>query len=206
MTNLEILLLEKFNDLQAKMSLYKTLPVRFNLPDLYRSFILRQSPLFIYSSWEGFVKNSLSIYLQELNLIELNYDDIDSLYLGYQVDKICQFKANITSNDTIVKKSEQLFSLFSLPVFFDTKINTESNANLKVVNSLLKKFGLNEIDKKYETPLNKLLLFRNSLAHGDDGIEVSEKDCSEFTLLIENLAVELINSITKGFCEKVYLK
>lgn len=126
--------------------------------------------------------------------------------MGYQVDKICQFKANITSNDTIVKKSEQLFSLFSLPVFFDTKINTESNANLKVVNSLLKKFGLNEIDKKYETPLNKLLLFRNSLAHGDDGIEVSEKDCSEFTLLIENLAVELINSITKGFCEKVYLK
>ena len=47
----------------------------------------------------------------------------------------------------------------------------------------------------------------NATAYQDGQfIEVSEKDCSEFTLLIENLAVELINSITKGFCEKVYLK
>nr|VFJ66008.1 MAG: hypothetical protein BECKFM1743C_GA0114222_104094 [Candidatus Kentron sp. FM]VFJ66073.1 MAG: hypothetical protein BECKFM1743A_GA0114220_104002 [Candidatus Kentron sp. FM]VFK16061.1 MAG: hypothetical protein BECKFM1743B_GA0114221_104012 [Candidatus Kentron sp. FM] len=91
-------------------------------------------------------------------------------------------------------------------VYFNTKINTESNANLKVTNTLLNRLSLQELPNVHEKMLNRLLRFRNSMAHGDDGIEITQADLDQFSILVQNLASDLILSILDGLDHRVYLK
>lgn len=88
---------------------------------------------------------------------------------------------------------------------FSTAVNTESNANLKVTNTILRKLCLKPLGSEYEGRLNKLLKFRNSIAHGDEGIPVKQSDVDDFTLLVQDLATDFALSVNEGFEEKVYL-
>ena len=74
-----------------------------------------------------------------------------------------------------------------------------------MTNSILKKIRLNCLDSEYETQLNKLLKFGNSIAHGDEGIPFRQSDIDSFTLLVQDLATDFVLSINSGFQRKVYL-
>lgn len=204
MTNLEGLLSAEYDSLQTKMYMCKTIHFRYSMTDAHKSFLLRQSVLGVYAAWEGFVKKSISIYLQEINKCNLSYADLNESYLSYQTDNVVKFKSPKTEQSTIDKLSKSLYQMYLGSVFFNTSVNTESNANLKVANNILNKLQLKKIDIIYEHGLNKLLRFRNSIAHGDEGIPVAQTDLDEFTILVQDLASALITSIVDGFDRKVY--
>ena len=76
---------------------------------------------------------------------------------------------------------------------------------MKVTNSILYKLKLKAIDNVYDQNLNKLLRVRNSIAHGDQGIPTAQLDLNNFTLLVQDIAAELIASVIDGYKSKVYV-
>lgn len=205
MTNLQSLLSCELDSLQNKMYKCKTVHLRYSMLPEHKNFLLRQSVLGIYAEWEGFIKKTISLYLQEINKRRLSFASLNDYYISYQTDNLADFKSPKTNFGTIAKLSKNLFEMYQSPVVFSTSVKTESNANLKIANSILDKLCLKCLDHRYEGPLNKLLKFRNSIAHGDEGIPVKQNDIDTFTLLIQDLATDLIISIDEGFENEVYL-
>ncbi len=205
MSNLQSLLCCELDSLQNKMYKCKTVHLRYSMLPEHRYFLLRQSVLGIYSEWEGFLKKTIALYLQEINKEQLSFSSLHDYYISYQTDNVAKFKSPKTNYETIARLSRSLFEMYQGPVVFNTGVNTESNANLKVTNSILDKLCLKCLSPSYEGQLNKLLKFRNSIAHGDEGIPVSQSDIDSFTLLVQDLATDLLLSINEGFESKVYL-
>jgi hypothetical protein len=172
----------------------------------HRLFLIRQAVLSIYAAWEGLLKECLLLYLQELNTLKLDYNEISDTYLAFQTDNVCTFKNSKTNYGIIKKLSKNLFNMYKQKVIFDTKINVESNANLKITNTLLSKLSLSILESKYEKDLNRLLLFRNSVAHGDDSIKIEQKDLDKFSATAQDIASDLITSILDGYNKRVYIK
>ncbi len=182
----------------------KTIHLRYSMSDDHKLFLMRQSVLGIYAAWEGFIKQSIAIYLQEINKDNLSYADLHESYLSYQTDNVARFKSPKTSHSTITKLSKSLYQMYLSKVVFNTAVNTESNANLRVVNNILNKLQLKKIDEVHDRSLNKLIRFRNSIAHGDEGIPIAQSDLDSFTILVQYLASELIVAIIEGYENKVY--
>jgi len=207
MTNLEKKLDYSFSQLQEKVYQAKTIHLHYSMLEQHKSFLIRQAVLSIYAAWEGLLKECLLLYLQELNTLKLEYKDISGTYLAFQTDSVCKFKNNMTNYGTITKLSKKLFDMYEQEVIFDTKINTESNANLKITNALLGKLSLSILESKYEKDLDRLLLFRNSVAHGDsDNIKIEQKDLDKFSATVQDIASDLIISILDGYNKRVYIK
>jgi hypothetical protein len=205
MTNLESLLLAEIDTLQSKMYKCKTIHLRYSMTSDHRDFLRRYSILGIYAEWEGFLKKSIALYLQEINRENLSFSALHENYISYQTDNFIKFKQAKTDFKRITKLSNDLYRMYQEPVIFDTSVNTESNANLSIANSILEKLCLEPLDESYQTPLNKLLRFRNAIAHGEEGIPVTQKDVDSFTLLVQNLAADIFLAISKGYQDKVYL-
>jgi hypothetical protein len=206
MNNLEGMLDNSFSQLQEKIYQAKTIHMRYSMIEKHKLFLTRQAVLSIYAAWEGLLKECLLLYLQELNTLKLDYNDISDAYLAFQTDNVCTFKKSKTHHATIKKLSKILFNMCKQKVVFDTKINTESNANLKITNTLLSKLSLSVLESKYEKDLNRLLFFRNSVAHGDDSIKIEQKDLDKFSATVQNMASDLIISILDGYNKRVYVK
>lgn len=205
MSNMQSLLCNELDTLQSKMCKCKTIHLRYSMHPEHKDFLIRQSILGIYAEWEGFIKKTIALYLQEINKENISFSILHDNYVSYQTDNIAKFKSPKTDFGTIVKLSRCLYEMYQGPVVFTTNVNTESNANLKVTNSILTKLCLKCLDAKYEGPLNKLLKFRNSIAHGDEGIPVNQGDVDRFTLLVQDIATDFMLSINDGFQNKVYL-
>jgi hypothetical protein len=205
MNNFVETLNNELDSLQGTMAKCKTIYLRYAMSPEHRNFLMRQSVLTIYSEWEGFVKKTISHYLQQLNRERITCGKLHQSYLAYQTDSIAKFKLSKTDLNVITQISVELHRMHSQPVIFNTMINTESNANLKVVNSILKKLRLEELNSVYNSDLHKLLRYRNSVAHGDEGIPITQQDVENFTLLVQNIASELLLSVLDGFSRKVHL-
>nr|VFJ59067.1 MAG: hypothetical protein BECKFW1821A_GA0114235_10883 [Candidatus Kentron sp. FW] len=206
MNNLEQELHGAFSRLEKKISQARTLHIRYEMMEEHRLFLIRQSVLSIYAAWEGFLKDSLQLYLRALNQLDICYDELSGEYLAYQTDKICAFKDSRKELRVIKEVSVQLLETYKGTVNFDTKINTESNANLAITNNLLRKLSLQGLSEKYQKALDKLLFFRNSIAHGEDTIPIEQKDLDMFGLLVQNISSDLTLSILDGSADRVYLK
>jgi hypothetical protein len=203
--NLQNLLLAENDALQSYMYKCKTIHIRYSMKKEHREFLLRQSILGIYAEWERFIKKSISLYLQEINREKLSFNSLHENYVSYQTDQLVKFNTPKTNFGTITKISKNLYEMYQDNVVFSTNVNTESNANLKVTNSILNKLRLKCLDLNYDYPLNKLLRFRNSIAHGDEGIPVIQKDVDQFTLLVQDMATDLLVTIIQGYLNRVYI-
>lgn len=205
MSNLESLLYCELDSLQNKMYKCKTVHLRYSMLPEHKYFLIRQSVLGVYAEWEGFIKKSIALYLQEINKERVPFSNLHDYYISYQTDNIAKFKSPKTDFGKIAKLSRNLYEMYQAPAIFSTGVNTESNANLKVTNSILRKLCLKCLGSKYDSPLNKLLKFRNSIAHGDEGIPVTQSDIDIFTILVQDLATDFALSVNEGFENKVYL-
>ncbi len=98
-----------------------------------------------------------------------------------------------------------MYTTLTNPIKIVPKVQTKSNVNLEVVNNLLTSFGLEVLPDSYEGGLNKLLNFRNKIAHGEKAITVKDDHITEFTQLINDLMVDIATRIEEGLTNKTYL-
>jgi DNA-binding ferritin-like protein (Dps family) len=99
------------------------------------------------------------------------------------------------------------YKVFEDNITIPSRLPTSSNVNFKVINDLMRRFSLEPIDReKFYIRLNKLLVFRNAVAHGDNSIPVTGSDVENFCNLVNELMTEVFSKIEKGYVQQTYLK
>lgn len=162
----------------------------------------------IYSLWEGLIKQSLGIYLRAVNQEHIPLIKLHLNYITHVVDvqtNLQNARPHVEDRRKCVRELCKLFTDEYVTVS-DEKLPTESNVNYKVLNKILQTFNLDNLDKNWEKGLNKLLCFRNKIAHGDNSIVVEDEDIDYFANMLNALMAEVCSLIMDDVKEKRYLK
>ena len=192
----------------SQLSTAKTLPFRYALSATDKNMLTAFTVPMIYAVWEGFVRNSFEIYVRELNSLGLERSQFCINIISHTLEmRFPQFKEPPANYEKLAKFFKTLTDYFEEEDFrISSNIPTESNINLKVINNILLRFNLESLpDDPYKAGLNKLLQFRNSIAHGDNNILVTTSNISEFALTVISLMHEIFLRIDKGYTTQSYL-
>lgn len=161
----------------------------------------------IYSLWEGFIKQSFSIYIRAINQKRIPLLELHLNYITHLVDNQINLQNARQKVESKRKCVSELCKLFTNKyASVSEKIPTDSNVNYEVLNKILQTFNLDCMDKKWEKGLNKLLCFRNKIAHGENSIVVDNKDIEFFSQILNDMMVEVCSLIVIGIKEQRYLK
>lgn len=190
----------------SELTSLKAIPIQYSFNPIHRQQHTKFAIPAVYSIWEGFVKTSLSIYINHLSRLNIQRTDISINLLTHYIDTFCNLNNPRTSFESKRKVVENLDKLFIETINITPDIPTESNVNYKVLTSLLNRFCVACVDTKYEKGLNRLLLFRNKIAHGENAIRVEEKDLTEFIKLVEDLMIDIVINIQDAESKKTYKK
>lgn len=161
-----LLELKEYENIVNNLSSYE---VENDQYDAQIKIILKSAIPMIYAHWEGFVTNSIKIIFQHLNELNLNNEYYCCTYLTTAYEKTLK---SLDDSDGFEKQKKHLTNLyieFGKNVIFDTKIDSKSNLNFKVLTEICRKTNLTiNSFEEYKGNLNKLVNLRNSIAHGEN--------------------------------------
>ena len=122
----------------------------------------------LYAHWEGFVKQSLTYYLEFLEELSLNPQDASPQILSFALRKQLKTLSGNQGLDKLVNFVDQLHETYSSPlVFSDREIDTKSNLNWKNFEYLCNRLSLDVSSLADQgKKLSALVHLRNSIAHG----------------------------------------
>ena len=175
----------------AEIASIKSLHLRNRLNQKDADIAIRANIPLMYAVWEGFVVNSLTKLAIHLNSLNADIKDLDNKLVTHLVDghaKLHNARTNFGSKCNQVEIIKEI--LFS-PAKFSVVVETESNINFKVLNKLLSKFNIECFDSSYRTLLNRLLKYRNSIAHGENAMPVNTGVINEFGTTVRELIYDL---------------
>jgi len=170
----------------------KTIPLRYNLLNVHKKTLILYSVPSFYAIWEGFLKQTFQLLTNYLNNAILDPSKVHINILTHAIENECNLGNSRKHFDSKVNLVNSAINLYDSKLIIKQGIPTESNANYKVTNKILERFNIKNIDSKYEKPLNRLLFFRNKIAHGENSIKVYSSDIDEFSLLVENLMYNIL--------------
>lgn len=200
---------EILNDIDwryAELSIIKTLPYKCTQSEKHRNVLIKYSIPAIYSVWEGFVTSSFHQFIGFLNEKKLTENNCNINLLTHHFDNECQFNNQRINFEKKIKLVKKINTISENTLTFSYKLPTESNINLKVINNILLRFNVEPLPKeKYELPHNKLLLFRNKIAHGENSIIVNASDIFEFSFLVLELMQEIYLRIEESIKQNKYM-
>lgn len=208
---MDVFLQEIYEDINWRMgelATVKTLPFRYSLTEKHREFLIKYLVPSCYAIWEGFVKNSFEIYTRQLNSLGKKMDEFSISIVTHSLErKYPQIKNEINNQEKIEKFLDNLFDFINNNFVVASDLPTESNVNLKVINEVLRRYNLELLPQNpFKNQLNKLLQFRNVIAHGDSSIIVSKEDVAEFTITISHLMSEIFLRIEDGYHKNSFLR
>lgn len=190
----------------SELATLKSIPIKYSFRPEHKDLQVKYTIPAIYAIWEGFVKNCFIIYSNHLNSLLIKRDEIAIALLTHQIDSECDLsnpRLNFESKQRIVNLIDTLLTDI---ITIKPNVPTESNVNFKVLNKILERFCIEKVDNSYETKLNKLLLFRNKIAHGENSITVNMTHVTEFISTIENLMLDITVSIEMNEKTETYKK
>lgn len=192
----------------AELASLRTIPYRYRISQEHVNILVKYSIPAIYALWEGFVKKSFIAYSEELNLLKLQISDVDENLLTHALTIGTDFDLNCsrTHFDSKKKYIKAMKLKYADPLVLSNEIPTKSNVNYDVINDILMRFNLKNMDKSYKKPLDKLLRFRNNIAHGEGSIPIHKNNVEEFANLVQDLMLSVYERIEIGFNAKTYLR
>ena len=206
MITLERLILHEIDWRTNEISIIKTTPFLYSFSPERREILKKYTIPTFYSLWEGFVSNSFKIYVEHLNDLNLSADQIHISILTHCLDSkyhLREAKTDFEKQKILVKN---MCEYLEREIILPTGIPTESNINYKVINSILKRFNLEILDRtEYEKRLDRLLFFRNKLAHGENAIPIEQKDINEMSQTVILSMHAVAEKIIDGYMKKAYL-
>lgn len=185
----------------SELATIKSMPIRYSFRPEHKEIHVKYSIPAIYAIWEGFVKNCFTVYTNHLNTLSIQRTEISASLLTHHLDSECDFNSPRINFDSKTRLVEDIDNLLTETILFKPSIPTESNVNLKVLNKILERFCITKVVENYNQRLNKLLLFRNKIAHGENSIVVNMTHLTEFISLIENLMLDIAINIES--CERI---
>lgn len=199
---------------QRVLSQMKTLSLRYSLSQKDEQIFLNYSIPAVYAIWEGFVQTAFQAYRRELSTLNLQIDKIcKPILINHLENSFKQFKEYPEKFDRKVAFFQKLQTFYSSDsIEFSHAINTESNVGFKVLNRILESFNLSQIKeypiRNYSIPneLDQFLLkLRNTLAHGQEVIQVTRAHLDRAIKLITYLMDCVLDQILDGFRNRTYL-
>jgi hypothetical protein len=188
-----------------EISNLKTIPIRYGMTKSHQHTLILSSIPSMYALWEGYLKTTFSLVTQFINKLNLKHSDVHVNLLTHSIDNDCNLSNERKNLDSKIKFIKVLSSKFNSPFVLSQGIPTESNSNYKTTNKILERFNINNIHPDNKAPLDKLLFFRNSIAHGENAITVERTDIDRFSLLIQNLMYEVLLLVEDCILNKRYL-
>lgn len=185
----------------SQFATLKSIPIRYNFSQEHKELQIKYTIPAIYAIWEGFVKSIFIIYSNHLNTLSILRSEIAMPLLTHHLDSKCDFNNPRMHFDSKQKLVSLVDSLLTDIVIINPSVPTESNVNFKVLNKILERFCIDKVSDEYGAKLNKLLLFRNKIAHGDNAISVNLTDVTEFISTVENLMLDIAINVEQN--EKV---
>lgn len=182
----------------SQLSILKSIPIRYSFSPEHKELQIKYTVPAIYAIWEGFVKSSFIIYSNHLNTLSIGRSEIAMPLLTHQLDSECDFNNPRINFDSKQRMVSLLDSLLTDIVTIKPSVPTESNVNFKVLNKILERFCIDKVSDNYEQKLNKLLLFRNKIAHGENSITVDLTHVTEFISTVENLMLDIAINVEQN--------
>lgn len=151
---------------------------RYHLNRKHSSIFKVQSIAMIYSLWEGYMQQSLQLYIKYINMQDIPINELaDSIVVFHMENSFKQFKQYPTKSRKKVEFFGGLKSFYEdIPCEIYSIVNTESNLSYEVLNRLMEQFCLQKFPEyweKYSYPnpslkeiMHNLLRYRNGIAHG----------------------------------------
>ena len=192
----------------SELATLTTLPYRYKIAEIHVQTLLFYSVPAVYALWEGFVKYSFTQYVRYINTLNIPINTVNENVLTHALTNSLSLNLEngITNFNSKKKYICAIHMLHMNPLVISEEIPTHSNVNYEIINDILLRFNLSELDPKYKRPLNKLLHYRNSLAHGERILPVTKKTIEEFGNLLQDLMTEIYSKIEDGYNNKTYLK
>lgn len=190
----------------SEISNLKTIPLRYNMLDEHRNTLILYTVPSLYSIWEGYVKNTFQLLTNYINNLNIHARLIHINLLTHSVENECLLGNERKHFEKKISLVESTLKIYDNKLKIKQAIPTESNVNFKVINKILERFNINFLDIKFEKPLNRLLLFRNKIAHGENSIKVNKHDVESFSFLIENLMYDTLILIDDYIKNETYKK
>jgi len=190
----------------SELATIKTIPTKYSFRDDHKKLHLKYSVTAIYSVWEGYIKNTFTLYSNHLNTLSISRYQISTSLLTHKLDSECNFNNPRTAFKSKKKLVKLIENIFEDTITLKPIIPTESNVNFKVLNKILERFSIKSVSISYENGLNKLLQFRNMIAHGENALSVNITHVTEFISLIEQLMLDIVINIEYCYKIKTYLK
>ncbi|PZO29569.1 MAG: hypothetical protein DCF13_05510 [Flavobacteriaceae bacterium] len=182
----------------SQLATLKSIPIRYSFSPEHKELQIKYTVPAIYAIWEGFVKSSFIIYSNHLNTLSIGRSEIAMPLLTHQLDSECDFNNPRINFDSKQRMVSLLDSLLTDIVTIKPSVPTESNVNFKVLNKILERFCIDKVSDDYEQKLNKLLLFRNKIAHGENSISVNLTHVTEFISTVENLMLDIAINVEQN--------
>lgn len=163
-----------------------------------QSAFLRSAVPLLYAHWEGFVKVTLTYYLEYVANKYLNHNELKYSFVALSLQKKLG-QLNLNSIVSKTKIVESLISDFSKQSNIPKKniINTKSNLKFDVFKEILFILDLEDshFDSKKEL-INDLVDLRNHIAHGEYlrvDYETYLEFHSDIIALLENIKTKIEN-------------
>lgn len=200
----------------SEIATLKALPFHFNFSDEQKQVLKKHTVPALYSLWEGFVKDAFTHYVDHINSLNIALDKVAPELLAHSIDiHYLRNKNYLNEVPKDFQKSIKRITNFVNDfkegvsrniVVIPATLPTESNINYEVITKLLIRFNLDILPKEpFEKNLNKLLMYRNSFAHGDFSIPIKTQTIDEFSQLVIDLMSEVLLKIDDGNTKKTYL-
>lgn len=196
-----------YNWRSGELAVIKTIPHRYKLDKIHQEMLRTYLVPAIYALWEGFVTNSFQAYIRYINSQKLLVNELDINILTFAM--VADGKLNLANPRSDFSKQkvfvEEFLTKINTHINIAPNIPTKSNVNYVIVHRILQYFNLPELEEKYRAPLNKLLKYRNSIAHGERALPVSDDNIDEFTKLVVDMMTDICILIDDGVKMKSYL-
>ena len=196
----------------SEIACYKSIPHRYANPlfNNIKTTYWKMCVPMIYAHWESYVISSFRIICDYINDLQIKYSDINNaIAILSNKTRFSYLSGNIDRG-----KQARFYSEFVLAygssVYLEsnTCVTAKSNLNFKQLSMIFNDFGIQmpqSIEKK-KIVIEKMVTYRNKIAHGENSVTVQESDI----LMFANCTVELIDEIIliiKAYLEnESYLK
>jgi hypothetical protein len=191
----------------SELATLKTIPVRYKMMNHHKDVLMKYNIPAIYALWEGYVRNSFSLYGGVINSLNLTHCEVHLNVLTHAL--LSDDKLNLENPRRTFEKKKDFIAHYQAtarcPLNIGEKLPLKSNVDYDVINDMLTRFNLALLPKEYKKQLGKLLKYRNSIAHGEVSLPIKQDFLSDFSMLVNDLMIMIYERIETGYNNKTFL-
>lgn len=190
-----------------EIALIRKSTVLMGISDELRAVLRRYSVPALYAVWEGFVVFALSECAGRINQKKISVGKANSCIVRHNVFEKFQLKSLPANTDKQCMLLAKIYRYFQGKLALNLEVHTNSNVEFDELSRLMSHYGAIIVDDRdYKSRLNKFLNYRNCIAHGNNGIKVTDELIKDFSDLIEELMEKVVKELAACLKNGKYLE